>query len=115
MASFRYVRHWCAGSFEVDLAVVADHQADGAGLGLRAGHDGVAPDQAVFEARDVDDLTVLHHDRVFDLRVLDDATGPDGAERADETVDHPGAGADGDWAADRRVDDLGPDFDDHAT
>src|SRR6187431_2803629 len=93
-----------SGSFDVDLAVVADHQADGAGLGLRAGHDRVAADEAVLEARDVDDLAVLHHDGVLDFRVLDDAAGADRAERADETVDHLRAGTDRHRAADRRVD-----------
>src|SRR6476646_3435690 len=104
MASFRYVRHWCAGSFEVDLAVVADHQADGAGLGLRAGHEGITADQTVLEPGDVDDLAVLHHDGMLDLRVLHEATGADRAERADEAVDHSGSGADRHRAADRRVD-----------
>src|SRR3954471_14804833 len=52
-----------ARSFDVDLAMVADHQAQRPRAGLGSGHDRFLADQGVLEARDVDDPRPVHHDR----------------------------------------------------
>src|SRR6187431_1891434 len=102
-------------SLDVDLTMIADHQAHRPRLALRARHHRIAPDQAVFQAGDVDDLAVLHDHRVFDLGMADLASRTDGAERADEAVDHDRTGADRHRTSDRRVDDLGARLDDDPT
>src|SRR5262245_29925060 len=99
------VTSWRTGLLDVHLAVVADHQAQGAGPDPRPLHERLPADQAVLEPGDVEHLRVVHHDGVLDLAVDDLAAGADGAERPDEAVHDPRPGADGDRAAQRRVDD----------
>src|ERR1700750_2130283 len=60
-------------SFDVDLAVVADHQPQGARPHVGTLHDRLAADQAVLESGDVEHLRLLHHDGVLDLAVDDRA------------------------------------------
>src|SRR5688500_14826544 len=94
-------------SLDVDLAVVADHQAQGPRPGTRAADDRLPADEAVLEPGDVEDTAVGHDDGVLDLAVDDFTVLADRAERPDEAVDDAGARADHDRAADRRVDDHG--------
>src|SRR3954471_14514142 len=81
------------GSDEVDLRVIAEHQAGGAGAGLRADDLDVLPEQRVGEPRHVPYPTPLEHHRVLDLGVVDLAVVADRREGTDVAVDHPGEGA----------------------
>src|SRR3954469_9831318 len=101
-------------SLHVDLAVVAHHQPERTRALLGAGHDRLAPDEAVLEARDVHDAAAVHDHRMLDLRVGHLAVGAAGTERAHEAVHNAGAGADGHRAADGGPDDLGARGDHHS-
>src|SRR5215218_7627483 len=83
-----------ARSLDVDLAMVPDHQPQRPRAHVGAADDGLAADQAVLEARDVEHPRLLHHDRVLDLAVADLAVGTDRGERTDEAVDDPRTCAD---------------------
>src|SRR5512141_3172257 len=104
-----------AGSFDVDLAVIADHQAQRPWAQVRAADDGLAADQAVFETRDVDHLAALHDDGVLDFAVGDLTAVTDRRERADEAVGDSRSRTDHQWAAQRRVGDDRPGLDDDPT
>src|SRR5215203_2589071 len=54
---------------DVDLAVIADHQAQRSRLDLRALHHCFPADQAVLQPLDLDDPARVHDHRVLDLAV----------------------------------------------
>src|SRR3954471_12030560 len=81
-------------SLDVDLAMVADHQAQRTRSEVRTADDRLLADEAVLESLDVDDLAAFHDHRVLDLAVDDLAPVADGRERADEAVGDGCSGAD---------------------
>src|SRR4051794_14526552 len=105
---------WTSVSFDVDLAVVADHQAQGSWSQPRPADDCLLADQAVFEALDVDDRAAFHDHRVLDFAVDDLTALTDGRERADEAVGDSCPGADDHRTAQDRVGDDRARLDDHA-
>src|SRR5207342_974207 len=68
-------------SFNVDLAVIADHEPQRPRASLRSGDSRLPSDQRVLKSGDVGDDTVCHDDGVLDLRVRDLTSLPDGGER----------------------------------
>src|SRR4029079_16853660 len=102
-------------SLDVDLTVVADHQAQRTWPQARPADHRLLADQAVLEALDVDDLAAFHDHRVLDLAVDDLATLTDGRERADEAVGHASAGTDHQRTAQDRVGDDRSGLDDDPT
>src|SRR4029078_257206 len=58
-------------SLDVDLTMVADHQAQGARPQARPADHRLLADQAVLEALDVDDPAAFHDHRALDLSLAD--------------------------------------------
>src|SRR5438270_6025132 len=79
-----------AGSAEVDLAVVTEHEAGGGWALFGAGDLDLTADQGVDETRDVVDPAALEDDRVLDLRAGDVAAVADRGVRPDVAVDDAG-------------------------
>src|SRR4051812_33378306 len=92
-----------AGLRQVDLAVVAEHEAGGAGSGAGPGDLDLLADEGVLDPRDPDDLAALQHHCVLDLGVDDLAVVGDRCERPDEAVLDPGPLADDGGPAHGRV------------
>src|SRR5690606_27192979 len=88
---------------DLDLAVVAEHEAVGAGRAGRAGDLHVVADEGRLDAGDAGDRRAGEHDRVLDLAVDHRAARGDRGERADVAAGDPRAGAD-----DHGADDAGP-------
>src|SRR3954470_5776024 len=99
-------------SFDVDLAVVADHQSERAWPQARPADHCFLADQAVLQPLDVDDPAAFHDHRVLDFAVDDLTAITDGRERPDEAVGHSCAGADHDRSAQYGVGDDGAGLDD---
>src|SRR6476659_10387778 len=102
-------------SLDVDLAMVADHQAQGSGPQARPADHCLLADEAVLEPLDVDDPTAFHDHRVLDLAVDDLAAVADGRERTDEAVGDARTRTDHQRTAQDRVGHDGSGFDDDST
>src|SRR5690606_12365160 len=76
---------WGSG-LEVDLGVVAEHEAGRRGPGARPGDLDLPADQRVDQPADADDAAQLEDDRVLDLAVDDLAAVVDRRVRADVAV-----------------------------
>src|SRR3954447_19797955 len=92
-------------SFDVDLAVVTDHQSQGAWPQARPADHCLLANEAVLEPLDVDDSAAFHDHRVLDFAVHDLAAITDGRERPDEAVRHSGPGTNDQGTAQDRVGD----------
>jgi len=97
----------------VDVAMVAEYEAVGAGAERRARYFDVAADEAVAEAAgQVVDATVFEYDRMFDFAVLDGAVMINRCKRTNVRIDDAGAFANDRRAANGAIDDFGARFDD---
>lgn len=97
----------------VDVAVITEDQAVGAGAGRRARDDDRPTNQAITQATGkVVDGAIFEDDGVLDFAVLDGAVMVDRCKRADIRIDDARAFADDGGATDGAVDDFGAFFDD---
>ena len=94
--------------------MVTDHQPQRQRLRPTSRNHRVGPDEAVFQASDLDNGRVVHHDRVLDLRLPHRAIIADRGEWADETVCDRRSRSDRGRSPNRRVDDLGPSSNDNS-